>query len=191
MMQLLDFFMKNDLALFSYGFMVFVTVETFSHAWSSQRVLSKMRRLHAAFQKEKRGANHLNGWVGCGQIQPIEGLQTEMRGLLRNDTRRALYAMGRIELVAPVLGLGLTLLAFLLAIPGLVEALKVNPDALFNKFGIGAGTSIFGIVCLVVAVIQRLRLQEWSEHLDDDINECVELAPCDQELSAPFIEAAE
>lgn len=155
------------------GTMILILAETLGQAWEAGRVVRNIDKLETAFAHIHRTEEPIQRVAGQLTLvtrspgSSLQRLQSASARLLSGPVRRSRYAMHKLELVSPSIGLGWTMAAFVAALPGALETLQNDPGALFSQVGMGGGTSVIGVVCFVVALNQRLRLDMAVERLAD------------------------
>lgn len=142
----------------SYGVMLAVLGETLSQA------LQNLRRLRSAALIETYMADLM---ASSRQTSPqkracfvrdimAEGYDTiylcqRSEAFLREQMERPYSIMRGFEAGAPTMGVIFTLASFLVALPGILEALQSTPYVFFSKIAAGTGTSVIGLFAYLVA----------------------------------------
>lgn len=154
---MLENVLSSPFSVVAYSVMIWLLFDTLVLAACTETALSAARRIKKQSEQAHEGSDFAAA-RGLGH-RVVDSLQRSQSNL------------GLLEKVAPVAGLGFTMAAFILAIPGLNAAMASDPDAVFNKFGVGAGTSLIGAVCLVVAIIEHHRVQATLPWLVQAVNQ--------------------
>ena len=154
-MEILAQFGVSPLSVFSYGAMLVLLAETLGLSWRAAVSVRSANRLQRIIKDQE-------GFHGFGCAEELITMQAEIRARLVRDH----YAMSYLETLAPVAGLGFSMLAIVVAVPDIMNALSTDPDAFFAKFGIGAGTSLLGVVGLAIAFSSRFLVEGAMDRLD-------------------------
>lgn len=142
-MDILKTILSNPVAIFAYLMMALVFFETLCVAGRANSWMAEAR-LHII----NRGGLAHDPLYAPSPAEIVSELGRSARSL-------ELFAQ-----IAPVLGLGWTMASFGMALFGLDTALSEDPDGVFMRMGIGPGTSVVGLLCLLVALAQHARIRE-------------------------------
>ena len=159
------------LSIAGYATMTLILVETLGQAWETNRVMRRVDEVERAFAQLHRAEapqKTTTGQLALATRIPDHGLlqlRVASERLLTGPVRRSRYALHKLELVSPSIGLGWTMAAFVAALPSALETLQNDPGVLFSQVGMGGGTSVLGVICFVIALSKRLRLDMAAEGL--------------------------
>ena len=181
--------------LAGYALMIWIGAEAFGRVRAARRIaghaeafadyLARAARTRGpggipAAPDEATRSSHLPGDIDP-QIVRQRGI-----AFITDELMPLRHRLQRDEVLAPLCGLAITMLAWALALPDATEVLRHDPQQLMRTLGMGAGSSFLGVVIAAVTVVAGKRIDIAHDrivpHLED-------LPPCPPSGPSPMMAA--